>query len=278
MTGSMWIAGRRSLALGLGLATCAAGTPAAGQTDDPRFCPNRPSLGSSACTTEPGQIQVELAGLDWERDRTQTERRDTIVAGDAIARFGVGPATEIQVAWTAFGSERRRDRDVGGIDHSSGVGDVTLAVRQNLRAPDGKGLSFGLQPFVTLPVGSSPIGAGDWAAGVLLPVTFDVGDATNLQLTGEAEAAVDEDGSGRHLRYSGILGLSQELGERFTINGEVMLERDDDPAGRETRALAAVSVAWHPAKTWQIDLLGVAGLNRDAPDVRLALGGALLLR
>lgn len=261
------------------LAVCAGmiGSPVWGADGDPRFCPNRPSLGASACTTEPGQAQIEMSGLDWERDKRAGEQRDTFLMGDTIARFGIFAQTELQLAWTPYGIERTRDA-VGAISHERGVGDVTVALRQNFKNPDGKSLSFGVQPFVTLPVGRQPIGEGDWSAGVIVPITYDLSDDLNLQFTGEVDAAADDDGDGRHLAYSGIIGLSRELGDQVTANGEFMLEQDDDPGGHQTRAFAGVSMAFHPAKTWQIDVLGVAGLNRDAPDFRLVVGGAILLR
>lgn len=252
-------------------------TPALAADDDPRFCPNRPSLGASACTTERGQVQVEASGLDWEGERKSGEQRDTFLIGDTVARFGAADQTEVQLAWTSYGVERTRDI-TGLVSRERGVGDVTIALRQNLRAPDGKGLSYGVQPFIILPVGREQIGAGDWGAGILLPVTYDLSDDLNLQFTGEFDAAVDEDGDGRHRAYSGIFGLSRKFGEQLTANGELMLEQDDDPAGHETRAFAAVSMAWHPQKTWQLDVLGVAGLNRITPDVRLVVGGAILFR
>ena len=263
----------RRIALGL-LALVA--TPAWAQDGDPRFCPTRPSLGASGCTTDPGRVQFEFSTFDWQLDDTADEREDRIVAADLLARIGVSPSTEVQVGWTAYGHVRTRDRMTGEIDRASGTGDVTLGIRQNLRNPGGEGFSFGIQPQVTLPVGHSQVGGGDWAAGVLLPVTYDLSDKINLQFTGEADAAADEDGDGRHVAYSGIWGLGYELSGKLTAVAEVSLQRDDDPAGHETRSLAALSLAYQPRKTLQFDVLAVAGLNHSSPDVRLVTGGAIL--
>ena len=242
--------------------------------DEPRFCPNRPDLGSSACTTDPGHVQVEVSAVDWTKDDTADAREDRVLVGDLLARFGVGPTTEVQVGWTPFGHVRERDMASGMVEQTDGVGDVRLAVRQNLRGPDGKGLSFGLEPFVTLPVGRYPIGRGDWGAGVVLPVSYDLGQATNVAFTGTAEALPDEDGDGRHLSLTGIVGFGVELSEQLQAVAELSVQRDDDPGGHRTLTLAAGSVAWQPAKTLQLDLLVAAGLNDDTPDLRLSIGGA----
>ena len=211
---------------------------------EPRFCPNRPSLGSSACTTEPGHVQGEVSLLDWQRDDSPDGREDQIVSADLLARIGVG--------------------------------DVRLAVRQNLRNLDGKGLSFGVEPFVTLPVGRTPIGDQSWSAGAVLPVSYDLSDAVALNFTGQIAAQSDMERRGRHLDYLGIVGLGIEVTEGVTLTSEIQLERDEDPAGAESRAFAAQSIAWHPTKRTQLDLLAVAGLNRTSPDLRIAAGGAFV--
>ena len=250
--------------------------PARAQADEPRFCPNRPDLGASPCTTRPGQVQFEMSGPDWELDDAADARTDTVTVGDLVARFGLGPHTEAQVSWTPYGHVRTRGKATGAVEVVSGVGDVRLAVRQNLRNPDGKGFGYALEPFVTLPVGREPIGEGDWGAGVVLPVSYDLGEAANLAFTGTAEALPDGDGDGRHLSLTGIVGLGGDLSERVTVVGELSVQRDDDPSGHRTLALAVGSVAWQPARTWQLDLLVAAGLNRDTPDLRLVAGGAVL--
>lgn len=241
-----------------------------------RFCPDRPSLASSGCTTDPGHLQVEFSALDWQRDDQPDAREDRIVVADLLGRVGVTPTTEVQVAWTAFGHVRTRDRTTGLVERDSGAGDVMLAIRQNLRDPGGDGLSFAVQPYVSLPVGHQPIGDTTWSAGALLPATYGLSDKLQLAFTGEIDAAADADDHRRHLAYSGIGGLGYKLTDQVTANAELELARDDDPSGHETQALAAGSVAWQPRHRLQLDLLAVAGLNRAAPDVRLVAGGAVL--
>ena len=49
--------------------------------DEPRFCPNRPDLGSSACTVEPGRVLAEVSAADWELDDGPDTRIDTLRKG-----------------------------------------------------------------------------------------------------------------------------------------------------------------------------------------------------
>lgn len=253
----------------------AAPTPALAD-EDPRFCPTRPSIGGSSCTTEPGHVHVESSFLDWQRDDQTDQRDDRIVAADLLTRVGVGKDTELQLGWTAYGRDRTRDKTRGAIDTVTGTGDVTLAIREHLTGQEGKPFSAGVQAFVTAPTGRYPIGAGTWATGVIVPVQYDLTKALAVSFTGETDAAANQSGDGRHLAYSGITGARYKLTEQVTATAELSLERDDDPEGHETRALAALSAAWRPTKTLQFDVLAIAGLNHASPDARLVTGGAIL--
>ena len=261
----------------LPFATLLLAAPALAQGDDgPRFCPNRPSLGESGCTTEPGHVQLEMSAVDWTRDETRDARDDTVLVGDVQARFGLTPTAELQVSWTPYGHDRTRDRLAGGVDRRSDVGDVQVALRQNLRHPDGKGLSLGIEPSVTLPVGRRPIGAGTWGAGLVIPVTYDLTERLNLGLTNDVEAAPDDDGDGRHFLAQATIGLGYDLTERLTAVAELQVTQDNDPDGHRTQALAAGSIAWQPTRRLQLDVLVGAGLTRDTPDLRVLTGGAVV--
>lgn len=241
-----------------------------------RFCPNRPDLGASGCTTRPGQVQVELSALDWTVDDGADEREDRIGHGDVLMRFGIAAHAEVQFAWTPYARVRTRDKASGEVAMRSGIGDVRVALRRNLANPDGSGLSLAVEPFAVLPVGTNGVGDDEWSAGVQVPVSYDLGSQLSLGFTGEMSAQADQDGRGRHLDANGVVGVGYEISDRFGATAELFVDRDDDPAGATTQWQTAGSVAWHPTSGSQLDLLAVAGLNRAAPDFRLVLGGAFL--
>lgn len=254
-----------------GLVLLAIPAAAFSQERGPRFCPNQPSLESSACTTEPGRVHLEVSAIDWTLERDGDERQDTFLLGDFQARFGVGPATEVQLSWTPVAHVRERP---GG--RSTGIGDVRLAVRQNLRNPDGSGLSYGLEPFVTLPAGGQAVGAGTWGAGLVLPVTYEVQDGLTLGVTTELDASPDEDRHGRHFGANVVTGASFDLSSDLSITAEAEWMTDDDPAGHERRWLAATGLQYRYARTRALYVEAVAGLNREAPDLQLYCGIAAL--
>jgi len=182
----------------------------------------------------------------------------------------VTDTVELRLEWTPVGIVR--DRSGGAIERATRVGDVTLGAKVNLAHPDGSKLSFALQPYVTLPVGRMPVGAGDWGAGLVAPLTYDLNDSINLELTPEIDAAVDQDGHGRHLAYSGVAGINLALSKQVTLALENQVIRDDDPAGATTQDRAGLSLAWKARDDLQFDAGGVAGISGGAPVAELYIG------
>jgi hypothetical protein len=236
------------------------------------LCAERPGLDTPACTVDQGHLQVEVGVGDWTRDKQPDIRTDTIVASDVSARYGVGESTEIRLGWTAYGHSRTRDYATGAVDHLSGTGDVTIGLKQNLSSPSGDGFSMALLPYATLPTGKNGVGAGDWGAGLLLPVSYALTEVFTLEMTPEWDAAVNNDGRGRHSAYGSAAGLGVKLNERWSMSVEAQLIRDGDPAGHSTQALAGAYLAWQPKDRIQFDAGAQAGLNHATPDLEIYFG------
>ncbi|MET1112976.1 MAG: transporter, partial [Allosphingosinicella sp.] len=194
-----------------------------------------------------------------------------IEAGQLLVRIGLTGSLEAQLGWTAFGHVRTRDRSTGSVDRDSGIGDLTFALRQNLANPDGSGFSLAVMPYATLPTGGAAIGAGEWSAGFVAPLSYDLGGGVQLGLTGQIEAAADEDREGRHLAYGGVAGLSVPLSDALGATFEIAATRDEDPSGHATEWLAGLSAGWMAGDDLQLDAGANIGLH-GAPDVQLYLG------
>lgn len=248
-----------------------AALPSIAEAQDGRdFCPDRPGLGTPACTLDDGQFAIELGAMSWTLDRTVDGRNDTLATGDLLLRYGITQNLEVQLGWGAFATTRVRSGE--RMERASGTGDVLLAARHNLRNPDGSGFSLAVMPYATLPVGGSTIGAGDWGAGLLVPVSRELPGGFGIGFTGSVEAAVDQDRSGRHLAYGAIAGLDVPLSEVVGATVEFSARRNDDPSGAMTGLLAGLSAGWAPRDSFQLDAGATFGLNRNAPDVQIYFG------
>lgn len=245
--------------------------PGVAQADEERdYCPARPGLGTPACTMAPGRVSVETALADWTLEKDSGVRSDTVLIGDTQVRIGLSNSIEAQIGWTPVGVVR--ERSGGLVDRATRTGDVTLGLKANLANPDRSKFSVAVQPFVTLPVGRRPVGAGDWGAGVVIPVSYELSDNVSVEFVPELDAAVDSDGRGRHFAYSGVAGIGFALTDNVTLEIEGEAIRDEDPAGKSSQFLAAASLGWMARKDLQFDVGAVGGLNRGAPDIELYAG------
>jgi hypothetical protein len=236
------------------------------------FCGDRPGIGTPACTVDAGHLQAEIGIGDWTLDRQPDSRTDSIGVGDVTLRYGITSSTELRFDLTAYNHVRTRDRASGTIDRAAGIGDVTIGIKQNLKNPDGSGFSVALLPYATLPTAKSAIGAGDWGAGLIVPVNYALNNTLSLELTPEIDAAVDGDGHGRHLAYGSVIGLQAKLSEKAGIAAELQAIRDQDPDGHTTQALAGLSFSYLAQAQTQFDIGANAGLNRNSPDIEIYFG------
>jgi hypothetical protein len=236
---------------------------------DREFCAERPGQTTPSCTLEPGRVMIETAVANWSRESDPGSRTDTITLGSTEVRVGLTSSLEAQVGWEPLGIEWQRDIASGTVARQTSIGDVALGLKYGLAGANGP---VALQGFVTVPTGGSAIGAGDWGAGMRLPVSLELGGGFELALTPEVDAAVNGSGSGRHLAYGGAAGIGVPLTQKLDFDIDVAVFRDDDPDGPATTATGGASLAWQAGKDTQFDLGGTVGLNRSSPDATVYLG------
>ncbi len=257
---------RRAIALAL----LTGSTPALADMRD--YCPDRPGIDTPPCTIDPGRLSVELSGADWTHDASAGVTTDSWLVGDLALRYGVGPTTELRLAWTPWGSVRTRDPLSGQSSTIHGSGDVTVGIKQNLRDPTGADLSIALLPAITLPTGGAALGAGDWSASLAIPANVPIGPNIALLLTPEIDAATNADGHGRHLAYGSAGGIGIGLNQRMTLSIEGSLFHDDDPAGASDPAVAGASLGIKLDGATQVDIATEIGVGGGAPDQRFYVG------
>lgn len=224
------------------------------------YCPTRPSLGQSACTIEAGHYAIETALSDWERSSDS----DMVLFGDTLFRLGLTDRSELQIDWTPLGIARDRPNGRNVVR----TGDLEIGSRIALRNPDGKGLSYGLQPSVTVPVGRSPIGSGGWGVAMVAPVSYDLSKRINLQFSPELAWMPRDEGRGNAVAATATLGLGVLVSDACQFTTELQWQR----AEGVTEHRLALAVAWQVSDDFFVDTGGVAGLDDNTPALRLYSG------
>jgi outer membrane putative beta-barrel porin/alpha-amylase len=241
--------------------------PALAQDRD--FCAERPGQTTPPCTLAPGEVMIESAAAAWTVTRDSGVRSDQVTIAGSLLRIGLTPRLEVQAGWTPFGIQHVKDRLTGRTTSRTGAGDVSLELIYGLAGANGP---VAIQPFVTLPTGGSAIGAGDWGAGVRLPVALPLNSKLQLALTPELDAAVNSSGNGRHLAYGGAAGIGLPLSSKVSLGADVAVFRDEDPDGAATHETGGLSLAWQESADTQFDVGGTVGLNHASPDLGLYVG------
>jgi hypothetical protein len=270
--------GKAGIASVVGLAALAwvAAAHAAHAEDAGRdFCADRPGKGSPPCVLDAGRFQAELGVADGAWSRGGGVSTDDTAFGALELRLGLTSTLEGQLSWTAHERIRQKDRASGAVSTVDGGGDVGLALRWSLRNPAGDGVSVALQPFVTAPTGAEGIGGDAWQGGVIVPISLPLNADWSLALSPELDARANADGSGRHAGFGGAVGIGRSFGP-VALGVELWADRDQDPSGHVTSASFDLTAGWTPAsaKDLQLDASAYVGLNRDTPDLEVAVGVA----
>ena len=151
---------------------------------------------------------------------------------------------------------------------------MTIGLRQNLHNPDGSGFSLAIQPYVSLPTGGHAIGASTWGAGLIVPISYQLGNNVQFGFTPEIDAAPDQDHHGRHIAYSGTWSISVPLTKALTGSAELWAMRDRDPSGHSSQYSVDLAAAWIPGGKGrlQFDAGTYLGLNHQTPGVEAYVG------
>lgn len=269
------VRGRIRIAGVAGLVAMAWMSTARAQDAGRDFCADRPGKGSPPCVLDAGRFQAELGVADGAWSRGGGTSTDDTAFGAVELRLGLTSTLEGQVSWTAHERIRQKDRASGATSTVDGVGDVGFALRWSLRNPAGDGVSVAVQPFVTAPTGAEGIGGDAWQGGVIAPISLPLNADWSLALSPELDVRADADGAGRHAGFGGAVGVGRLFGP-VALGVELWADRDEDPSGHVTSASVDLTAAWTPAsvKDLQLDASAYVGLNRDTPDLEVAVGVA----
>jgi len=258
-----------ALIVGLLAAPAAAQVVPTASTADAPICTDRPTKSNFACTVPAGLLQIEANGVAWVTSRAGAARSDQLLYSNPTLKYGLSGSSDLQLNWVPF--TRVRTRDAGGrLTTVSGIGDLTLRVKQRLTGPD-RAVQLALLPFVKLPTARRGIGAGRLEAGLAVPVNISVPGGWTVTLGPQLDVLADADGRGHHAGLTGLINIARQLGP-FTLYNEVWTSQNFDPAGTIRQYSYDVSLAWLPSPHWQFDVGANIGLNRATPDLVGSIG------
>ncbi len=245
-------------------------TVADGEKTDPGpICTDRPTKSNAACTVPEGMVQIEADLFSWSRMTTGPARTDVLLYTNPTVKYGLGPNLDVQLNVAPLAQVRTM---AGGQTASqTGVGDLTLRLKQRLTGPEHK-VQIALLPFVKAPTARRGIGNGEWEGGLIVPVQMPLGSATLTlvpQLNLLADVLAPED---RHLEFQGVANFAFPIAPRTTLAVELWTSQNWDPAGTVRQYSTDAAVSYLISDELQLDLGGNFGLNQATPDVQIYAG------
>lgn len=244
--------------------------PVSARAED-AFCPARPGQTTPPCVTAPGQTLVEASLAAWTQGASSGGGEHQFTLAAPMLRFGLTPGLEAQIGWAGLTWSPDSAEGAGSQSHRGEPGDLTLGA---LYGPGGPDAAFALQGFVTLPTGRGRATAGDWSAGLRIPLARSLDGGWQVALTPEADLAVNASGQGRHAAFGVAAGASREIREGVVAGVDISLFRDLDPEGDTTRSAVSATLAWQVGPNAQFDIGAGFGLTADSPRTLISIGFA----
>jgi hypothetical protein len=237
---------------------------AAAQESAPAFAavtPYRPSVSSPAQLPAPGQLELELGGLNTQQDGGHRASLPYTL------KLGFTPQWGVEIAGEALVSQRDGDGDSDG-GRRRGVGDTTLVLKRAFLVDDAT--AFGVELAATAPTARAGIGSGSGKADYTVNgiVSRDVGAVhldANLNLT---RLGVRDAGAAR-IEQGLAAALSTPLSARWGATAELSGTRQ---RGAASTAQLLLATTYSPSKQLVIDIGLARGLNGASPDWSLFSG------
>jgi hypothetical protein len=246
------------------LVVAASSSPACAERE---LTSDRPDVTESPFTIEPGRVQLESSLVEHLRDHDETSRRHEWSAATINLRIGLGGSSEVQLLVDPWQRRVVRDMAGGGTRTATGVGDVTVRGKWNLRGNDDGDVAVALLPFVTLPTASAGLGAAGVDGGIALPATFSLPGDWDLGLMTEVDVERRDEG-GRDLSWLNTVTIGHSLHGALAGYAELTAETGTP----EHRYGFDVGLTLAASPELQLDVGGNFGLNGAAED-RLLFAG-----
>jgi hypothetical protein len=238
------------------------------------LCTDRPTKSNGPCTVDPGHLQIEADVFDAQVQHSDGIRIETYFMADPTMKLGLTKSLDAEVNIAAI--ESVAIRTPGGLTNrtATGVGDLYTRLKWNFFGVDGGLVSIALSPYVKLPTARLGVGNGATEEGLLVPVQFNLPNGWTLGFNGEVDALKNQNNSGRHANYLGIVNLSHPLTKTLTGTVELWTDLDNDPARNVRQNSFDVALGWVPKATPNVQFDGGLnfGLNEATPHIQVYAG------
>jgi hypothetical protein len=233
---------------------------------------DRPDATESPFTVEPGRIQLEASIASYTRDRHNPEHEDVRVTAWNVApfnvRFGLTPASEIQVVVDSYLQVEGKHQPSGLRVRQKGFGDVTLRYKHNIWGNDEGSSALAVMPFVKIPTNTDDLGNDSVEGGLIVPYASDLGGGWSFGAMTELDVLRNDSDDGYELVWLNTTTVGRDLTDQVGVFFELALEVGiGKPA-----ATFNTGLTYSVSDDIQLDAGVFWGITRAAPDLTVFTG------
>jgi len=231
------------------------------------FNADRPSQTEGPRTIDAGHFQLEWdflnAALDYNSpDRTHSETWNVVPLN---IRVGLLNDLEFDLILDNFILSRTKDPAVGNYDKTAGIGDITTQFKFSLWGNDRGNTSFGIVPFVKLPLEASALRNGKTEGGLILPLDVKLPGGWDLGVMTEW-AFVNDDTGGYNANFVNSIILGHKMTRRLSAYVE-FLSVVSSASHFQWIGQIDVGLTWSVSENTQFDCGCNSGVTKAAPDL-----------
>lgn len=221
---------------------------------------DRPDTTESAYSVPPGYFQVEMSFFDLERDASRGASTEVQSWGQMNIKAGLTTHMDLQLVFDVH--QEVREKSGGRTLTSSGFGDVTLRLKNNLWGNDSGRSAFALMPYVSIPTGAE-LSTRAWQGGLAAPFAYELTDKLGLGLMGQADLVHDEETGGTDMQFLASATIGLDVTDRWGVFIEAV-----GVAGEDIPFMATFNsgVTFAVTEMLVFDAGIRVGLNDPAPD------------
>jgi len=236
------------------------------------FSPDRPTKSNGPLTVDAGRFQYETDLVSYAHSNAGGVTTRTYVALDPTLKVGLTRRVDLELQFNGYTSTRVSDPGAGyTLSRADGAGDLDVRSKVNLFGNDGGAVAMALIPYVKLPTAARTLGNNQVEGGLIVPVSMTLPAGFALTVMPEVDVLRNNNDSGKHVNFTGVLNLGYTINKQWTVFGELYAAAGTD-AHTPPVYTADAAVAYLLTETVQLDAGVNVGLNRNAPNLQLYTG------
>ena len=223
----------------------------------PEMQTDRPDTTESPFTVVRGMWQVESELLSYERDAGHT----SLLWGATNLKYGLSDTMDLQFVTPGW-LEQKNGPD--------GWTDMEIRLKCNLSGPaKDPAISWGVMPYIKVPVASHHLGNGNWEGGLIIPMATSLSEHVDLAWMVVGDLVRNEADNG----WTGAATVSASLGFEVTKRLSAFTELAATfTAGSDAELYGNTGLIWTFNSNWTMDAGVNIGLTGPSTDLRVFTG------